>query len=136
MFVCLFVFYKIKDMLLCNHIKIGKIAKLTLRPCWYQRYILKALKFHVMPVMLSIKQQQQIKDHHLHAIPIWYLKLETFIHFHCLSWLNIILNILGRTNELFYWKDLQCGFFWCYLLFLFCLFTFYRKVTCTIIALS
>lgn len=46
---CLLVFFfpKIKDMLLCNHIKIVKIAKLTLRPCWYQRYILKALKFHV-----------------------------------------------------------------------------------------
>lgn len=44
---CLLFYSKIKDMLLCNHIKIVKIAELTLRPCWYQRYILKALKFHV-----------------------------------------------------------------------------------------
>lgn len=96
-------------MLLCNHIKIVKIAKLTLRPCWYQRYILKAMKFHVC-ASNAIKKKKKRKEHHLHAISIWCPKLETFVYFHWLSWLNIILEILGSTNELFYGKIYNVGF--------------------------
>ena len=61
---CLLFYSKIKDMLLCNHIKSVKIAKLTLRPCWYQRYILKALKFHVYAsntVYLKKKKKEKKK---------------------------------------------------------------------------
>ena len=64
-----------------------------------------------MPVTLSIKKKKKKKrkENHLHAIAIWWPKLETFVYFHWLSWLNIILEILRSTNELFYGKIYNVG---------------------------